>query len=82
MLGPNAQGGLVHAINEIWSMDFVVDALFDGRRVRALTVVDNYTRECLAIKVGQSLKGDDVVGTLLHITAIRGKPRNNQGRQR
>jgi hypothetical protein len=37
-------------------MDFVADALFDGRRLRALTVVDNYTRESLAIDVGQSLK--------------------------
>lgn len=45
-------------------MDFVADALFDGRRLRALTVVDNYTRECLAIEVGQSLKGEDVVAVL------------------
>jgi putative transposase len=42
----------VSAINEMWSADFVADALFDGRRLRALTVVDNYTRECLAIEVG------------------------------
>lgn len=65
---------LVHSVNEIWSMDFVADALFDGRRLRALTVVDNYTRECLAIEVGQSLKGDDVVNALLRIAAERGKP--------
>ena len=65
---------LVTGLNEIWSMDFVADALFDGRRLRALTVVDNYTRECLAIEVGPSLKGHDVVGTLLHITATRGRP--------
>jgi putative transposase len=38
-------------------MDFVADALFDGRKLRMLTVVDLYTRECLAIEVGQSLKG-------------------------
>jgi putative transposase len=50
---------LVHSMNEIWSMDFVADALFDGRRIRALTIVDNYTRECLAIEVGQHLTGDD-----------------------
>ena len=66
---------LVSAINEIWSTDFVADALFDGRRLRALTVVDNYTRECLAIEVGPNLKGDDVVRTLMRITASRGKPR-------
>ena len=46
------------------SMDFVSDALFDGRKFRALTVVDNYSRECLAIHVGKSLKGVDVVGVL------------------
>jgi putative transposase len=65
---------LVTAMNQIWSMDFVADALFDGRRLRALTVVDNYTRESLAIDVGQSLKGEDVVNTLKRIAAQRGLP--------
>lgn len=70
---------LVSAINEIWSMDFVSDALLDGRRLRALTVVENYTRESLAIEVGQSLKGEDVV----HARTHHGKPRmarDDQGR--
>ncbi len=39
------------AANEMWSMDFVSDALFDGRRVRALTVVDAFTGEALSIDV-------------------------------
>ena len=39
--------------NQSWSMDFVSDALFDGRKFRALTVVDNRTREYLAIEVAQ-----------------------------
>lgn len=65
---------LVTAINQIWSMDFVADTLFDGRRLRALTVVDNYIRESLAIDVGQSLKGEEVVKTLNRITARRGSP--------
>jgi putative transposase len=65
---------VVTAMNQIWSMDFVADALFDGRRLRALTVVDNYTRESLAIEVGQSLKGEDVVATLRRIGATRGLP--------
>ncbi len=55
-------------------MDFVSDALFDGRRLRALTVVDNYTREGLAIEVGQSLKGEDVVRVLDAVVAERGTP--------
>jgi len=65
---------LVTAMNQIWSMDFVADALFDGRRFRALTMVDNYTRESLAIDIGQSLKGEDVVAALNRITAERGLP--------
>lgn len=58
--------------NECWSMDFVADALFDGRRFRALTVVDNYSRECLEIEVGQSLKGEDVVRVMERIKLTRG----------
>ncbi|MGC5809990.1 DDE-type integrase/transposase/recombinase, partial [Ralstonia pseudosolanacearum] len=64
----------VMGINEIWSMDFVSDALFDGQRLRALTVVDNYTRESLAIEVGQSLKGKDVVRVLDAVVAQHGTP--------
>jgi putative transposase len=45
-------------------MDFVADQLFDGRKIRALTLVDNYSRRCLAIQVGQSLSGSDVVAVL------------------
>ena len=43
--------------NQVWSLDFVADQFTDGHRFRALTVLDVYTRECLAIEVGQSLKG-------------------------
>ena len=60
--------------NEMWSMDFVADELFDGRKLRMLTVVDCYTRECLAIDLGQSLRGDDVVSSLSRICAERGLP--------
>ena len=66
---------LAHAINEIWSMDFVTDELFDGRKLRMLTMVDCYTRECLAIDVGQSLKGENVVSALNRITCQRGVPK-------
>ena len=60
--------------NQVWSLDFVADQLTDGRRFRALTVVDVYTGECLAIEVGQSLKGPDVVRVLQHISQERGAP--------
>lgn len=51
-------------INECWSMDFVADRLEDGRKIRALTIVDNYSRECLAIFVDKGLTGIEVVQTL------------------
>lgn len=53
--------------HECWSMDFVADQLFDGRKFRCLTVVDNYSRQCPGILVGQSLKGEDVVAALERI---------------
>jgi putative transposase len=61
-------------INESWSMDFVSDRLFTGERFRLLTLVDNFSRESLAIEVGQRLTGDDVVKVLERVTAGRGKP--------
>lgn len=65
---------LAHAMNEIWSMDFVANALFDGRKLRMLTVVDLFTKECLAIQIGQSLKGEGVVRTLSDVCVQRGLP--------
>jgi transposase InsO family protein len=44
--------------NQVWSLDFVADQLSDGRRFRALTILDVFTRESLAIEVGQRLKGE------------------------
>jgi putative transposase len=55
---------LAQHINQILSMDFVADNLFDGHKLRMLTVFDCCSRESLAIHVGQSLKGDDVVQVL------------------
>lgn len=61
-------------INEAWSMDFMADQLFDGRRFRLLTLVDNFSRESLAIRLGKRLKGDDVVKILEEVTKERGHP--------
>jgi putative transposase len=61
--------------NQVWSIDFVADQLANGRRFRALTVVDVYTRESLAIEVGQKLKGIDVVRVLQRICQERGVPK-------
>jgi putative transposase len=62
------------AANQCWSMDFVLDALFDGRRIRALTVIDNHTRESLAIEAGQGISGEQVVNVMNRIIAMRGAP--------
>lgn len=61
-----------NSLHHCWSMDFVSDAMFDGRKFRALTIVDNFSRECLAIVPGQSLKGTDVVIALEKIRIEQG----------
>ena len=63
------------AVNQIWSMDFTADNLADGRKIRLLTVVDNFSCECLALEVGSGFKGTDVAQVLTRIVAERGKPR-------
>jgi putative transposase len=55
---------IVPRIDACWSMDFVADELFNGRRIRALAVVDIWSRECLAITVDHRLRGSDVVATM------------------
>lgn len=64
--------------NMVWAMDFVSDQLFDGRRFRTLTLVDKFTRECLATHVGQSIKGTDVVKVLDDLAASGRKPERIQ----
>jgi len=54
----------ISTINQCWSMDFVADQLFNGSRFRALTIVDNFSRKCMAIHADQSIKGADVVDIL------------------
>ena len=61
-------------INERWSLDFLLDTLEDGRRVRLLAVVDDFTRACLAIEVDTSLGGRRVVEVLQRLVETRGKP--------
>jgi len=60
--------------NESWSMDFMSDALYSGKQIRVLTIVDNFSRESLALKVGFSLKGDDVVEILNGLIRQRDRP--------
>jgi transposase InsO family protein len=60
--------------NHVWTYDFVADRTTDGRPMRMLTVVDEHTRECLAIKVGRKLKAYDVIEHLAELFIERGAP--------
>lgn len=61
--------------NEAWSLDFIHDQLSHGQKFRALTVVDVFSREALAIEVGQRLRGEHVVQVLNRLVRRRGAPR-------
>lgn len=63
------------AANQVWSVDFMSDALSSGRRFRILNVVDDYTWECLAIEIDTSLGGIRVVRVLEELKQRRGLPR-------
>jgi transposase InsO family protein len=58
----------------VWSYDFTMARTHDGRPVRLLTVLDEYTRECLAIVVERKLRSDDVLHTLAELFARHGAP--------
>jgi putative transposase len=73
-LGTRAPLALPAAANQRWSLDFVSDALTDGRRFRILCVMDDFSRECLALVADTSLSGARVVRELDAIAARRGTP--------
>jgi transposase InsO family protein len=60
--------------HHVWSYDFVADRTHDARPLRMLTVIDEYSRECLAITVGRSLTSDDVLETLTGLFTRYGPP--------
>lgn len=64
------------APNEVWSMDFLSDQLFDGSKIRILTIVDAFSKLSPAIDVRQQYRGRDVVDTLERVTAIYGLPKS------
>lgn len=73
---------LPDAPNRTWSMDFVMDSLANGRRIKCLTIVDDFTKECLDIPVAMGISGEQVARTLDRIAAFRGYPeavRTDQG---
>ena len=60
--------------NHVWSYDFVEARTHDGRKIRMLNVIDEFTRECLAIRVARKLKGADVIDVLSDLFILRGVP--------
>ena len=60
--------------NHIWSYDFLSERLENGRLMKLLVVIDEFTRECLAIDVNRKIKGPDVVEVLRYLFAVRGCP--------
>ena len=58
----------------VWSYDFVSAATHDGRSLRLLTLIDEYTRECLAIRVGRRLGSQEVIETLADVMLVQGIP--------
>jgi putative transposase len=70
------------AVNQVWSLDFVMDALASGRRIKCLTVVDDFSRECVDIAVDHGIGGEYVTRLLEQAGQFRGFPdavRTDQG---
>ena len=76
-LGTSANGVLrrnAEHRNQIWSYDFTMDQTADGKRLKLMPVVDEYTRECLAIEVERSMSAEDVISTLGYLFQVHGEP--------
>ena len=62
-------------MNDVWTWDFLESSTTTGVRLRWLNVVDEYTRQCLTIKVGRSIKSEDAIDTLAELFAMYGVPK-------
>ena len=60
--------------NHVWSYDFVFDRTEDGRQLKLMPVLDEHTRESLALEVERSITGDDVVDVLAYLFQVHGEP--------
>jgi putative transposase len=75
--GQSANGCVRHRAlyrNHVWSYDFLSDRTEDGRQLKLLVVIDEFTRECLAAEVGRTFTARDVMLTLQYLFAVRGTP--------
>ena len=60
--------------NHVWAYDFVFDACADGKQLKCLTIIDEWTRECLAIDVAGSIRSSRVIEVLARLVSIHGAP--------
>lgn len=74
--GNSSQRQRARSPNEVWSYDFVMDQTSDGRRLKLLCVVDEFTRECLAIHVARNIGAMEVIEVLEGIVKERGTPKH------
>lgn len=74
----DSSGGILRRkserMNQVWSMDFIFDRTINGRAIKILSIIDEYTRECIALNVSRKITSDDVIGVLVDLIAIRGVP--------
>jgi transposase InsO family protein len=78
-LGTSANSCLrrrAEAMNDVWCWDFVFDHTVHGTQLKWLSIVDEFTRECLCLKVSRSITSEDVMDTLAELFAMRGVPRH------
>ena len=61
-------------INHVWTYDFMSDQTEDGRKLKLLTILDEFTRESLTIEVGRSIRAKDVIAVLYYLFMVRGVP--------
>jgi putative transposase len=76
-LGSHDNGCIRHRAlhqDHVWAWDFIFDRTSNGRSIKWLSVIDEYTRECLALEVERGMTANDVVDVLIELSAVRGVP--------
>jgi putative transposase len=78
-LGSSANGCVrkrAEGKDDVWAWDFIFDRTAEGRSIKWLSVIDEFTRECLVLEVNRTMKASDVVDVLIDLAALRGTPRH------
>jgi transposase InsO family protein len=63
-------------VNQVWAWDFIFDRTAEGRSLKWLSLVDEYTRECLALEVGRTMTAVEVIDVLIELVHTRGVPQH------